>query len=67
MLKGLGYDVTLMTRGKYLREFDQDVVKMILEHYQKYLRVNIVPESLPFHSELKDDKILVKWKSTVNS
>ncbi|CAK65577.1 unnamed protein product (macronuclear) [Paramecium tetraurelia] len=67
MLKGLGYDVTLMTRGKYLREFDQDVVKMILDHYQKYLRVNIVPESLPFHSEQKDDKILVKWRSTVNS
>lgn len=43
MLKGLGYDVTLMTRGKYLKEFDQDIVKMILEHYQDYLKVKIVP------------------------
>ncbi|CAD8124401.1 unnamed protein product [Paramecium sonneborni] len=67
ILKGLGFDVTLMTRGKYLREFDQDIVEMILEHYQKYLKVNIIPQSLPFHSEQKNDKILVKWQSTVSA
>ncbi|CAK83940.1 unnamed protein product (macronuclear) [Paramecium tetraurelia] len=35
ILKGLGSELSLMIRVKYLREFDQDVVKMILEHNQK--------------------------------
>ncbi|CAD8124271.1 unnamed protein product [Paramecium sonneborni] len=64
ILKGLCFDVTLMTRGKQLREFDQDIVEMILEHYQKYQKANIIPQSLTFHSE---QKILFKWLSTVSS
>jgi pyruvate/2-oxoglutarate dehydrogenase complex dihydrolipoamide dehydrogenase (E3) component len=29
-LKGMGYDVSLMTRGDYLRAFDRDMVNYLL-------------------------------------
>lgn len=45
-LKGLGYDVTLMTRGDYLRAFDRDMVKYILSDL-KQRKVDIRPTSLP--------------------
>lgn len=45
-LKGLGYDVTLMTRGDYLRVFDRDMVNHILSDL-KQRKVDIRPTSLP--------------------
>lgn len=45
-LKGLGYDVTLMTRGDYLRAFDRDMVKYILSDL-KQRKVDIRATSLP--------------------
>ena len=29
-LRGLGYEVTLMTRGEYLRSFDRDIVNHVI-------------------------------------
>ncbi len=45
-LKGLGFDVTLMTRGDYLRSFDKDMVNHIMEDL-KQRKVDIRPTSLP--------------------
>lgn len=45
-LRGLGYDVTLMTRGDYLRSFDRDMVKYILSDLKKR-KVDIRETSLP--------------------
>jgi thioredoxin reductase (NADPH) len=40
-LNGMGYDVSLMTRGDYLRAFDRDMVHYILKD-MKQRKVNIV-------------------------
>ncbi len=45
-LRGLGFDVTLMTRGDYLRAFDRDMVKYILKDMEQR-KVNIRQTSLP--------------------
>jgi pyruvate/2-oxoglutarate dehydrogenase complex dihydrolipoamide dehydrogenase (E3) component len=45
-LKGLGFDVTLMTRGDYLRSFDKDMVNHIMEDL-KQRKVDIRATSLP--------------------
>lgn len=45
-LRGMGYDVTMMTRGDYLRAFDRDMVKYILSDLSQR-KVNIRPTSLP--------------------
>lgn len=45
-LNGMGYDISLMTRGEYLRAFDRDMVKYILKDL-KNRKVNIVETSLP--------------------
>ena len=45
-LKGMGYNVSLMTRGEYLRSFDRDMVNHIMSDMQQK-KVNIVPTSLP--------------------
>ena len=42
----MGYDVSLMTRGDYLRSFDRDMVHEILFDLQQR-KVNIVDTSLP--------------------
>jgi pyruvate/2-oxoglutarate dehydrogenase complex dihydrolipoamide dehydrogenase (E3) component len=45
-LKGMGFPVSLATRGEYLRSFDRDMVAYILEDLKKR-KVNIIPTSLP--------------------
>ncbi len=42
----MGFDVTLMTRGDYLRAFDRDMVKYILKDLEQR-KVNIRQTSLP--------------------
>jgi len=42
----MGYNVSVMTRGEYLRSFDRDMVNHIMSDMQKK-KVNIVPTSLP--------------------
>lgn len=45
-LAELGFKVSMMTRGEYLRSFDRDMVAFILKDL-KHRGVNIVPTSLP--------------------
>jgi pyruvate/2-oxoglutarate dehydrogenase complex dihydrolipoamide dehydrogenase (E3) component len=45
-LKGLGFDVTLMTRGDYLRSFDKDMVNHVMNDL-KQRKVDIRETSLP--------------------
>lgn len=45
-LRGLGYEVILMTRGDYLRAFDRDMVNYILSDL-KQRKVDIRATSLP--------------------
>jgi thioredoxin reductase (NADPH) len=45
-LNGLGYQVSMMTRGDYLRAFDRDMVDCIIQDL-KQRKVNIVHTSLP--------------------
>lgn len=40
-LRGIGCEVSLMTRGDYLRSFDKDMVKEVIEHLKKK-KVHIV-------------------------
>ena len=48
----MGYNVSLMTRGEYLRAFDRDMVHFILADL-KQRKVNLVETSLP----IKIDKL----------
>lgn len=64
-LKGMGYDTTLMTRGEYLRSFDRDMVREVLDDL-KLRKVKIVPKSLPHslaRSEADPNKIEVVVKN----
>ena len=45
-LKGMGFDVTLMTRGEYLRAFDRDMVKYLINDLEQK-DVKVVSTSLP--------------------
>lgn len=45
-LKGMGFDVTLMTRGEYLRSFDRDMVKYIMKDLEQR-KIDIRQTSLP--------------------
>lgn len=45
-LRGLGFEVTLMTRGDYLRSFDRDMVNYVLKDL-KHRKVDIRQTSLP--------------------
>lgn len=45
-LKGMGFDVSMMTRGDYLRAFDRDMVNYIISDLRQR-KVNIVDTSLP--------------------
>jgi pyruvate/2-oxoglutarate dehydrogenase complex dihydrolipoamide dehydrogenase (E3) component len=45
-LKGMGFDVTLMTRGDYLRSFDRDMVKYIMKDLEQR-KIDIRQTSLP--------------------
>jgi thioredoxin reductase (NADPH) len=45
-LKGMGYEVHLMTRGEYLRGFDRDMVRFILNDLVKR-KINVIDTSLP--------------------
>jgi len=52
-LRGLGYNVSMMTRGEYLRSFDRDMVSHILSDLQQR-KVNIIPSSLPVSIKKKE-------------
>jgi pyruvate/2-oxoglutarate dehydrogenase complex dihydrolipoamide dehydrogenase (E3) component len=45
-LAELGFNVTMMTRGEYLRSFDRDMVAFIMKDLE-HRGINIVPTSLP--------------------
>jgi pyruvate/2-oxoglutarate dehydrogenase complex dihydrolipoamide dehydrogenase (E3) component len=45
-LAELGFNVSMMTRGDYLRSFDKEMVAYLLSD-MKNRKVNIVPTSLP--------------------
>lgn len=53
-LNGMGYNVSLMTRGDYLRSFDRDMVAFILKDL-KQRKVNIVETSLPYRIEKQEN------------
>ena len=48
----MGFDVSIMTRGDYLRSFDRDMVEEILTDMKKR-KVNIVDTSLPIDIKKK--------------
>ncbi len=56
-MRGLGFDVSLMTRGDYLRAFDRDMVNYILSDL-KHRKVNIVDTSLPISIKKKESNKL---------
>jgi pyruvate/2-oxoglutarate dehydrogenase complex dihydrolipoamide dehydrogenase (E3) component len=45
-LRGMGCDITLMTRGDYLRAFDRDMVRYLIDDMRQK-KINVVPTSLP--------------------
>lgn len=53
-LKGMGYEVSLMTRGDYLRAFDRDMVNILLNDLRQR-KVNIVETSLPTSITKRED------------
>jgi len=50
----MGYNVSLMTRGDYLRAFDRDMVNYLINDL-KMRKVNIVETSLPTIIKKKED------------
>ena len=45
-MNGMGFDTTLTTRGEYLRVFDRDMVKEVVED-MKQREIRMIPTSLP--------------------
>ena len=45
-LNGLGYNTTMTTRGEYLRVFDRDMVREVIEDLRQR-DVRLIPTSLP--------------------
>lgn len=63
----MGYNVSLMTRGEYLRSFDRDMVNFIMSDL-KQRKVNIVETSLPTKIEkLEHGKLSVLIKNVKNN
>lgn len=65
-LKGMGYNVSLMTRGDYLRAFDRDMVNYIMQDLKKR-QVNIVETSLPIKIEKNEHgkfNVIIKNQKT---
>ncbi len=62
-LRGLGYDVTIMTRAVYLRQMDRQVVNYITEYMRYTQKINFVEKSLPYLIQKTDaGRLFVKWK-----
>ena len=53
-LNGMGFNVSMMTRGEYLRAFDRDMVREVLGDLRRR-QVNIVETSLPEKIEKRED------------
>ena len=53
-LNGMGFNVSMMTRGEYLRAFDRDMVREVLGDLRRR-QVNIVGTSLPEKIEKRED------------
>ncbi|KRX10974.1 FAD/NAD-linked reductase, dimerization domain [Pseudocohnilembus persalinus] len=67
-LKGIGNDVTVMTRGLYLRSMDRQITDQIVEHMEKIKQVKIIPTSLPHSIEkLENGQLKVQWKNQENN
>ncbi|KAL4444775.1 hypothetical protein ABPG74_015983 [Tetrahymena malaccensis] len=62
-LSNLGMDTTLMARGQYLREFDQDVAQMIVEDMKQFNGVRFIQHSIPYKIEKNDKDYVVCYKS----
>ncbi len=64
LLAGLGYPVTLMTRGEFLRSFDRQVVGYLMEGLSNH-DVEVKGYHLPYEiSRENDGRLLVKYRHT---
>lgn len=54
-----------MTRGSYLKDFDEDVVAMILEDMKTFSNVKFIDTSLPYriHKNERSQKLEVCFKN----
>ncbi len=55
-LSGLSVDTTLMTRGLFLRSFDQDIARQIVEDLKNLHEVKVKDGNLPISFEKTEDK-----------
>lgn len=55
----LGFNVSMMTRGEYLRSFDRDMVAYILKDLQ-FRKINVIPTSLPVELVKNENHITAK-------
>jgi pyruvate/2-oxoglutarate dehydrogenase complex dihydrolipoamide dehydrogenase (E3) component len=62
-LQGLGFDTSVLTRSLHLRNYDQELVGLLVSHMEtvhgtKFLKHAII-QSI---EKLKDNKLIVRWK-----
>jgi len=68
-LKGLGFDTSVLTRGSYLRSFDQEMANLIVNHIESDSGVRFLKRSIiqSIEKQANDNKLLVKWKDEQGS
>lgn len=63
-LTNLGFPVTLMNRtDTFLRGFDLDMSKMIIDYVQRNTSINLMPWNLPYHIEDQNGRFLTKFRN----
>lgn len=61
-LSSLHFNTSLMTRGKFLRDFDSDLSDLIINDLKNLNNVNILDYNLPIDiQKLDNDNFLVKY------
>lgn len=60
ILSQLGYEVTIMSRSNYLKEFDQEIVEKIIQDYLQ-MGVKFINKSVPLKITKSKDLKIVKY------
>lgn len=63
-LSSLNFNTSLMTRSRFLRDFDSDVSDLIIDDLKNMNKVNILDYSLPVDiQKLENNHLLVKFQN----
>lgn len=59
----MGFDTTVLTRGAYLRSFDQEMANLVVRHMEEDNGMRFLKRAIIQSIEKQENnKLLVKWK-----